>query len=414
MNLFLIISILVTLSAVFAYLNERFLKLPDTIGIMVISLIFSLGLILTGNLFPGLYHATEAFVSSIDFGTVLVDIMLCFLLFAGALHTDISLLKYNHRAISAFAIIGVLLSALITGVMMFFVFRWFGQDINIWYCIVFGALVAPTDPIAVLGILTKAGAPKQAEIKIVGESLFNDGIGVVLFLSLIKIISIGTENITGSQIILLLLQEVGGGILLGILLGYVGFYMMKRIDNYQAEILITLAMVMGGYSLAEALHVSGPLAMVMAGLFTGSRAKAEAMSHNTELYLDKFWELADVLLNAILFVLIGLELLVLEFSKPFLIAGLIAIPVSIVARYISLIIPSTFLKNWVGTDHKTIKLMTWGGLRGGLSIAMALSLQDPLPRNLFVAMTYIIVLFSIIVQGMTLGRLVKRLFGTAS
>ena len=411
MNLFLIISILVTLSAIFAYLNERFLKLPDTIGIMVISLIFSLGLILTGNLFPGLYHATENFVSSIDFGTVLVDIMLCFLLFAGALHTDISLLKYNHRAISAYAVIGVLLSALITGVLMFYVFRWFGQDINIWYCIVFGALVAPTDPIAVLGILTKAGAPKQAEIKIVGESLFNDGIGVVLFLSLIKIISIGTENITGSEIILLLLQEVGGGILLGIILGYVGFYMMKRIDNYQAEILITLAMVMGGYSLAEGLHVSGPLAMVMAGLFTGSRAKAEAMSHTTELYLDKFWELADVLLNAILFVLIGLELLVLEFSTPFLISGLLAIPISILARYLSLVIPSTFLKNWVGTDHKTIQLMTWGGLRGGLSIAMALSLQDPLPRNLFVAMTYIIVLFSIIVQGMTLGKLVKRLFG---
>lgn len=414
MNLFLIISILVTLSAFFAYLNVRFLKLPDTIGIMVISLVFSLGLILTGNLFPDFYHATAAFVGSIDFGTVLVDIMLCFLLFAGALHTDISLLKYNHRAISVFAVIGVLLSALITGVLLFFLFRWLGQEINIWYCIVFGALVAPTDPIAVLGILTKAGAPKQAEIKIVGESLFNDGIGVVLFLSLIKIISIGTENITGSQIILLLLQEVGGGILLGILLGYVGFYMMKRIDNYQAEILITLAMVMGGYSLAEALHVSGPLAMVMAGLFTGSRAKAEAMSHTTEMYLDKFWELADVLLNAILFVLIGLELLVLEFSKPFLVAGIIAIPISIFARYISLVIPSTFLKNWVGTDHKTIKLMTWGGLRGGLSIAMALSLQDPLPRNLFVAMTYIIVLFSIIVQGMTLGNLVKRLFGSTA
>ncbi len=411
MDLFLIISILVTLSALFAYLNTRFLKLPDTIGIMVVSLFFSLGLILFGNIFPGFYHATEAFVTGIDFGAVLVDIMLCFLLFAGALHTDISLLKFNHRAISVFAVIGVLLSALITGVLLFYMFRLFGQDINIWYCIVFGALVAPTDPIAVLGILTKAGAPKQAEIKIVGESLFNDGIGVVLFLSLIKIISIGTDNITGGQILMLLLSEVGGGILLGMVLGWVGFYMMKRIDNYQAEILITLAMVMGGYSLAEVLHVSGPLAMVMAGLFTGSRAKAEAMSHTTELYLDKFWELADVLLNAILFVLIGLELLVLEFSKPYLIAGLLAIPISIFARYISLVIPSAFLKRWVGTDHKTIQLMTWGGLRGGLSIAMALSLQDPLPKNQFVAMTYIIVLFSIIVQGMTLGIIVKRLFG---
>lgn len=410
MNLFLVISILVTAAAVFAYLNLRFLKLPDTIGIMVISLVFSLVLVMTGSYIPGFYHATEAFVASIDFGEVLVDILLCFLLFAGALHTDSSSLKSNHRSISVFAVIGVLLSAVITGVLLFYAFRLFGQEINLLYCIVFGALVAPTDPIAVLGILTKAGAPKQAEIKIVGESLFNDGIGVVLFLTLIKIISIGTAEITGAQILLLILREVGGGLVLGLALGFVGFYMMRRIDNYQAEILITLAMVMGGYSVADGLHVSGPLAMVMAGLVTGSRSKAEAMSHTTELYLGKFWELTDVLLNAILFVLIGLELLVLEFSKPFLVAGLVAIPISLFARYISLVIPSALLRNWVGTDHRTIQLMTWGGLRGGLSIAMALSLQEPLPRSQFVAMTYIIVLFSIIVQGMTLGKLVKRLF----
>lgn len=410
MSLFFIISILVCASAIFAYLNVRFLKLPDTIGIMIISLVFSLVLVLTGNYFPEFYHATEDFVASIDFGEVLVDILLCFLLFAGAMHTDIKALKSNLRSITVFAVIGVILSALITGVLTYYTFRLFGQEINLLYCIAFGALIAPTDPIAVLGILTKAGAPKQAEIKIVGESLFNDGIGVVLFLTLVKIISIGANEITFSKVMLLLLREVGGGLALGLALGYVGYYMMKRIDNYQAEILITLAMVMGGYSLADKLHVSGPLAMVMAGLVTGSRSKAEAMSHTTELYLGKFWELTDVLLNAILFVLIGLELLILEFSKPFLLAGLVAIPISLLARYVSLLIPSALLHKWVETDQQTIKLMTWGGLRGGLSIAMALSLQEPLPRTQFVAMTYIIVLFSIIVQGMTLEKLVNRLF----
>jgi CPA1 family monovalent cation:H+ antiporter len=261
-----------------------------------------------------------------------------------------------------------------------------------------------------LGILTKAGAPKDIEIKIVGESLFNDGIGVVLFLSLLEIITIGTNNVSLADISLLLVQEIGGGILFGWILGQIGFRLMKKIDHYQTEILITLAMVMGGYMLAQLLHLSGPLAMVVAGLFTGSRSKEHAMSDTTELYVDKFWELIDVLMNAILFVLIGLELLTLDFNINYLIAGLVAIPITLLSRYLSLLIPASIFKKYIHTDRKTIGLMTWGGLKGGLSIAMALSLTAPLPKTQFVFMIYVIVIFSIIVQGLTVGKLIKKLF----
>lgn len=410
MNLFLIITILVCITAGFAYFNSRFLKLPDSIGMMLASLVFSVLLISIGTLFPSIFRIAQGFIAQIDFGAVLLEIMLSFLLFAGALHTDISLLKKNYRAISVFAVIGVCISALLTAGMLYGLFILFGHPVNFMYCFLFGALVAPTDPIAVLGILTKAGAPKDVEIKIVGESLFNDGIGVVLFLFLVEIIQTGTGSVSGFQVIWLLIKEIGGGVLLGYLLGYLGYRMMRKVDNYQTEIFITLAMVMGGYELASQLHFSGPLAMVVAGLFTGSRSKEKAMSDITEVYVDKFWELADILLNAILFVLIGLELLVLQIDSWYLIAGIIAIPITLLARYLSLLVPSVLLKKFIGTDHKTIQLMTWGGLRGGLSIAMALSLTDPFPKNQFVFMVYVLVLFSIIVQGLSMGRLVKKLF----
>lgn len=410
MNLFSIITILVVITALFAYLNTRFLKFPETIGMMIISLLFSVLLIVSGLIFPGVYDFAVGFVGGIDFSTVLLDIMLSFLLYAGALHTDGSLLKANRRSISVFAILGVLMSALLVGAMLYYFLLIFQTPVNFLYCLLFGALVAPTDPIAVLGILTKAGAPKDVEIKIVGESLFNDGIGVVLFLSLLEIINIGTENITAGAISMLLILEIGGGILLGWVLGYIGYRMMKKIDNYQSEILITLAIVMGGYAAAQMLHLSGPLAMVFAGLVTGSQSRTDAMSDTTETYVYKFWELVDVLLNAVLFVLIGLEILILEFDMNYLVAGLVAIPITLLARYISLLIPATILKKYIHTDRKTISIMTWGGLRGGLSIAMALSLTNTLPKNQFVFMIYVIVLFSIIVQGLTVGKLIKRLF----
>ncbi|HEV8271137.1 MAG TPA: sodium:proton antiporter [Chitinophagaceae bacterium] len=410
MSILVIITILVVITAVFAYINTRILKLPETIGIMIVSIVFSLLLIIIGSLFPVVTGFAKDFIGNIDFSKVLLDIMLSFLLFAGALHTDGSLIKANRSSITVFAVVGVMLSALFVGVILFFVFQLFHVPVNFLYCLLFGALVAPTDPIAVLGILTKAGAPKEVEIKIVGESLFNDGIGVVLFLSLLEIITIGAENISTWEIILLLIKEIGGGILFGWVLGLVGYRMMKKINHYQTEILITLAMVMGGYMLAQVLHISGPLAMVVAGLLTGNRSRDYAMSSTTKLYIDKFWELIDVLMNAILFVLIGLELLTLKFNLNYLLAGLIAIPITLFARYISLLLPASLFKRYIKTDKKTVWLMTWGGLRGGLSIAMALSLTAPLPKDQFVFMIYVIVMFSIIVQGLTVGRLVEKLF----
>lgn len=410
MSLFAIITILVVTTAVFAYLNTRFLKLPETIGMMIIALVFSLLLIGAGVVFPVISEFASNFIGGIDFSKVLLDIMLSFLLFAGALHTDNSLLKANRSSITLFAIAGVILSTLLVGILLYFFLQTFLTPISFWYCLLFGALVAPTDPIAVLGILTKAGAPKDVEIKIVGESLFNDGIGVVLFLSLLEIITIGTNNVSIGDIGILLLQEIGGGILFGWILGQIGFRMMRKIDHYQTEVLITLGIVMGGYLLAQLLHLSGPLAMVVAGLFTGSRSKVHAMSNTTELYVDKFWELIDVLMNAILFVLIGLELLTLEFNFNYLVAGIVAIPITLLARYLSLFIPATIFKKYINTDKQTIRLMTWGGLKGGLSIAMALSLTAPLPKTQFVFMIYVIVIFSIIVQGLTVGKLVKKIF----
>jgi monovalent cation:H+ antiporter, CPA1 family len=410
MNLFAIITILVVITASFAYLNARFLKLPETIGMMIISLFFSLVLIGAGFMFPAVTDAARMFMNNIDFSKVLLNVMLSFLLFAGALHTDGSLLKANRRSITVFAVAGVLLSAALVGVLLYFFFQLLQSPVNFWYCLLFGALVAPTDPIAVLGILTKAGAPKDVEITIVGESLFNDGIGVVLFISLLEIINIGSGNISFAGTSLLLIKELGGGILFGWILGLTGYTMMRKIDHYQSEILITLAMVMGGYAVAQWLHISGPLAMVVAGLFTGSRAKEQAMSDITTLYIDKFWELVDVLMNAVLFVLIGLELVILDFNYRYLIAGLVAIPVSLLARYISLRLPASLFHRYIKTDKKMIRLMTWGGLRGGLSIAMALSLSEEMHRDQFVFMIYVVVLFSIIVQGLTVGRLVKKLF----
>lgn len=410
MSLFTIITILICITAVFAYLNIRFLKLPETIGMMIIAISFSALLILSGLLFPGIAQQARSFFQNINFSRVLLDIMLSFLLFAGALHTDSSLLKSNSRPIAVFAVSGVILSALIVAGLLYWLLWAFFTPLPFLYCLLFGALVAPTDPIAVLGILTRAGAPKNAEIKIVGESLFNDGIGVVLFLSLLEIISIGTAGISFWQILLLFVQEIGGGILFGWLLGQAGYRMMRKIDHYQTEILITLAMVMGGYMLAQVLHLSGPLAMVVAGLFTGSRSKEHAMSDTTELYIDKFWELIDVLMNAVLFVLIGFELLSLEYRHEYLLIGLIAIPISLLARYVSLLLPATLFRKYINTDRKTIWLMTWGGLRGGLSIAMALSLTSPLPKNQFVFIIYVVVLFSIIVQGLTIGKLIKKIY----
>jgi CPA1 family monovalent cation:H+ antiporter len=402
------VSLIITLSALLAYLNIRILKLPSTIGIMVLSLLLSLILLVIGSASPAAGLMKNLLVQ-IDFSDFLLDFMLGFLLFAGALHTDIKKLHKARGPIITYATVGILISTFLVGGGIYFILPLLYQPVDFIYCLLFGALISPTDPIAVLSILKKAGISESIETQITGESLFNDGVGVVIFLTLFSIASEGFANVSTSEIIVLLLEEIVGGVLFGLLLGYVGFRMLKRINHYQTEVLITLAMVMGGTSLAAMFHFSGALAMVVAGLFIGNKGALEAMSEETNDYVHKFWEMVDEIFNAILFVLIGLELLIVPFELSFLFVGLIAILIIILARLLSLIVPSYIFRFKYEFPKSTFILMTWGGLRGGISIALALSLTEGMQRNLIVSVTYIIVLFSIIVQGLSLERVVKRL-----
>ncbi len=409
MDYYAIVTILIVLSAIFGYINVRFFKLPITIGLMVITIIFTLVIIAIGQFDDTLLLHEKAFIENIDFKTVLFDIMLSFLLFAGALHTNFEQLKIQRWPILVFATLGVLVSTFLVGVIMFFVLQLLGLQVDFIYCLLFGALISPTDPIAVLGILKQANAPKKLETKIVGESLFNDGVGVVVFLTILKIAE-GGNDITFVHVTEMFGIEVLGGIALGLLLGWITYKLMKSIDDYDVEVIITIAVVMGGTLLAQKLHLSAPLAMVACGLMVGNdTVRQAAMSEMTETYVDKFWELVDVLLNTILFVLIGMEMLILAFDGSYILSGLLAVPIVLICRYISLWVPIKFFSTRLDFVPNTNLIMTWGGLRGGISIALALSLTHEMNRELFLVITYVIVVFSIIGQGLTVGPLIKRL-----
>jgi CPA1 family monovalent cation:H+ antiporter len=410
MDYFLIITVLVALAAIFGYINVRFLKLPNTIGLMLITIIFTLAVLGLSYFDATLLDAERYIITHIDFKTVLLDVMLSFLLFAGALHTNFEQLKVQRGPVLAFSTIGVLISTFLVGTLMFYILQLVGRDVAYIYCLLFGALISPTDPIAVLGILKQAGVPKKLETKIVGESLFNDGVGVVVFLTIYQIASLGSENVEFMDVVGLFAKEVLGGIALGLLLGYVTYRLMKSIDDYDIEVIITLAAVMAGTAIAQHFHLSAPLAMVTAGLMVGmDTVRNSAMSETTETYVDKFWELIDILLNTILFVLIGMEMLVLSFEGNYVVAGLLAIPIILACRYTSLILPIKFFEKRLDFVPNTNLIMTWGGLRGGISIALALGLTEVMYRDLFLVITYVVVVFSIIVQGLTVSKLVKQL-----
>jgi len=406
---FFIITILVVLSAVFGYINVRFLKLPNSIGLMLITIVFTFGVFALSYFDSTLLDAERFIIKQIDFKSVLLDIMLSFLLFAGSLHTNFEQLKVQRWPVLVFSTFGVLVSAFLVGASVFLILQLIGLDINFIYCLLFGALISPTDPIAVLGILKKAGVPKKLEAKIVGESLFNDGVGVVIFLTIFQVALLGTGEIEAFDVFKLFGKEVFGGILLGAVLGWVTYRLMKSINDYDIEVIITLAAVMGGTVIAHKWHLSAPLAMVTAGLVVGNdTVRGTAMSEITESYVDKFWELIDILLNTILFVLIGMEILVLTFKTEYILAGLIAVPVVLLCRYLSLLLPISLFKKKLDFVPKTNLIMTWGGLRGGISIALALGLTEAMQRDLFLVITYVVVVFSILVQGLTVGKLVKR------
>ena len=405
------IAILITLAAFFSYLNYKYLKIPSTIGLLAIALIMSLAIVILGKMGLPIEDQAKTLLKGIDFNATLMQGMLSALLFAGALHVHLEELIKQKWVVAILASVGVMTSTFLVGYASFYIFGWLGLDIPLIYCLLFGSLISPTDPIAVLGILKTVGASKSLETKIAGESLFNDGVAVVVFLVLLSIAGVGGEGghgeMNAASIASLFAQEAIGGAIFGFAVGYIVFRMLASIDNYQVEILLTLALVFGGYALASALHLSGPIAVVVAGLLIGNNGRKHAMSDKTREHLDNFWELIDEILNAVLFVLIGLEVLLLTFNTTAMIAGLIMIPVVLAIRFVSVGVPVSILRIRQTFTPKIVRILTWGGLRGGISIALVLTLPAGEYRETLLMITYVIVIFSILVQGMTVGKLVK-------
>lgn len=406
MTVFQIIAILISLTAIFSYLNYRYFKLPSTIGVMLIALLVSLGLIVTGHFAPWIRDGAVRLLNQVDFDNTLMQGMLCFLLFAGALTINLDDLAEQTAVIAPLAIAGVVISMFVFGTLVYFALGWLGFELNYSWCLLFGALISPTDPVAVMGILKDAKVPHSLEVQIAGESLFNDGIGVVAFIVL-KEIAVTGQHASAAGIGLLFLEQAVGGAVFGFLMGWIAYLLLKSLDNYRVEMMLTLALVMGGYALASVIHVSGPIAVVVAGLFVGNHGRRLAMSETTRKNLDAFWGLLDEILNALLFVLIGLEILVLTFTRNLLFAGLLAIPAILLARWVSVVLAIAAISRWRKLPQGTVAIMTWGGLRGGISVALALSLPHGPERGVVVSATYIIVIFSILGQGLTLKRVVR-------
>lgn len=405
MNIYSALVLIICLSAGFAYINQKFLKLPFVIGLFLLSTVLSI-VVLSSKIWIRLpFVEIKHFIENAHIEKIILDNLLGFLLFAGAMHTDWDKIKQQIKSIAIFALLGVLLSTLIIAGLFFMVSQLLHLQIDFIFCMLFGALISPTDPIAVIGILTKANVAKKTEVKIVGESLFNDGVGVVVFIALLDALKSGSFSM--SHFGILFLQEAFGGILIGLLFGYFLHLLLKSMDHYETEVLLTLAFVMGGYTLCNYLHISGALAMVVTGLMVGNFRQNIAMSDTTQEYVHKFWELVDVILNAILFILIAFVLLVIDFKTSYIILGIISIFIVLLSRIIIVYFPHLLFPKLLKLENKEAKIITWGGLRGGLSIALVLSLPESETKNILLIATYFCVLFSILVQGLTIEKLAK-------
>ncbi len=456
-------GILLVLAAALAWINLKVLRLPTTIGLMLLAMGGAGGLLLVHWLVPGLDGVEPArrLVEAVDFDDTLLHGMLGFLLFAGALHVNLSDLRQQVWLISTLATVGVVATTALVGLATWGLSSVMGLELPLLYCFIFGSLIAPTDPIAVLAVLKKVGAPKSIETKLAGESLFNDGVGVVIFLALLSVAGLsnghgdpsedlsatprgevresqtlveshdqaavvaeveltqadpGSLDIEWGEVGKLFAVEAGGGLAMGLGLGLLAFVLLRWCDDYKTEVLITLAVVTGGYALCSALHISGPLAMVVAGLLVGNPGRDRAMSTTTAERIDSFWELVDEILNAVLFVLIGLEVLVLSLNAEYLLAGLIAVPLVLLARFVAVGGGMSVLRNFRGFTPHAAKVMTWAGLRGGISVALALALQAAArghgdaaqtAAEVILTMTYVVVAFSIIGQGLTIAPLLR-------
>lgn len=410
MNLFNVLALLLTAAALASYVNHRYVGLPSTVGLMLVSLLGSLLLILAGRLGLPIKAFAEGVVTRIDFTQALLGGTLSFLLFAGALHIDWEELREQRWRVASLAVGSTLLSTLLVAILAGLIFHGLGLALPPIYCLLFGALISPTDPIAVVDLLKRARAPASLATKIAGESLFNDGVGVVLFLVFYEALGRGAGvHLDWNRAVWLFLREAGGGVGLGLLLGWITYHLIKGVDNYRVEVLLTLALVSGGYALAQTLGVSGPLAIVAAGILIGNAGRQYAMSEQTRRNLDFFWELIDEILNALLFVLIGLEALVLRYQPGFVTASLLIIPAVLLARFVSVGVPAALLHLFAAERERgALRLLTWGGLRGGIPVALALALPAGAERNLILAATYAVVAFSILVQATTMPWLLRR------
>jgi CPA1 family monovalent cation:H+ antiporter len=411
LSLFELISVLLVLTSAFGWTNHRFLRLPDTVGLLVMGLAASIVLLACEALLPAtpLYEDVAGVIRQVDFQKTVLDGMLAFLLFAGALHVDISALRERAWAVGIMATIGVLLSTVIVGFGFWWIADVMGVSLPLSWAFVFGALISPTDPVAVLSTLKAVRVPRSLELDMTGESLFNDGVGVVVFTIALTVAAgagQGAAGVTG--VAELFVVEALGGALLGFVAGFVAYRAMREIDNYPVEVLISLGLVTGTYALASRLGTSGPIAMVVAGLLIGNRGQRYAMSDLTQRYLFGFWTLTDEILNSILFLLIGLEVIVLRSEVLLGWLPISAILLVLLARFVSVSLPVLVLQRWNPFVAGTIPVLTWGGLRGGISVALALSIPEAAEKSTILSATYLVVVFTIVVQGLSLRRLVRR------
>lgn len=407
---------LICISALFTFINIRFLKLPSTIGLMLLALFLGVFIQLSGLISPDLVEFAKGIVAELDFAEVLLSLMLSFLLFAGAMQIDLKVLAEEKWPVLVLATVGTLLSTFIVAYSMFYLLPVIGLKVPLIHCFLFGALISPTDPIAVLALIKRYGVQKNLEIKIAGESLFNDGVGVVVFLTILSIAGFGHDGAHAdfgfADVALLFGKEVIGGVALGALLGWGGYWLLDEIDNehMELEVLVTLSLVMGGTLVAESLHLSAPLAMVVLGLFLSNQGRSHGKDAVTGDYVYKFWHLMDETLNAILFILIGLEMIMIPFSWTSFLAGFMAIVIVLGGRFLGVSIPIKGLLFKRKFQNGTIGLLTWGGLRGGISVALALSLPPSEFKSIVLTMTYMVVVFSILVQGLTIPKLINHYF----
>ena len=404
MDLYNIISFVIILATLFAIINQRWFKLPNNVGVMLIAIVVSVAIIVINYSYPGKFTKAIGVISDVDFSQLLIDVLLNFLLFAGTIQIRIKDLRRQQLPILLFATMGVIISAFVIAFLLSFSSGWIGIHIPFQDWLLFGALISPTDPVSVLGLTKKIEIPKSLETKIAGEALFNDGIALVLFVSILRAIHSPDEAVSMTEIMKVFFIEVLGAVATGVVLGLIGLRVLAKTPDPKIHVMFTLAMVMGGQLLATWLHISAPLTMVTAGIFLGNYGKKYAMHEDTVTYLDTFWEVIDEILNVILFALIGFQLLFIKNSSQYWKAGLLVVVVVLLARFISILLPSLIVRLKQKMPMRVILFLTWGGLRGGISIALALTLSYRLHKDLFVFITYCVVVFSVVVQGLTLER----------